>query len=121
MDRIRRLANLSVARGCAFALTGISVFVLGLSGEPSLAIRSAAILLTLLAVVLWHRGRFADDVHYRRREVWLLMGRSHDLPEDRLHRVISGVMREVYLTYARRIGAPAVGCWLVDVGARLFG
>ncbi|MEW5727496.1 MAG: hypothetical protein AB1918_06695 [Pseudomonadota bacterium] len=121
MDRIRRLAELSVARGCAFALLGISTFVLGLSGEPGLAIRSAAILLTLMAVVLWHRGRFAEDINYRRREVWLMMGSRADLPEDRLHHLISSIMREVYLTYARRIGAPAAACWMVDLGARLVG
>lgn len=121
MDRIRRLAELSVARGCAFALLGISTFVLGLSGEPGLAVRSAAILLTLMAVVLWHRGRSAEAVHYRRREVWLMMRGRVDLPEERLHTLISGVMRDVYLTYARRVGAPAAGCWMIDLGARLLG
>lgn len=121
MDHIRRCAELSVGRGCAFALLAVFTFAIGLSWEPVLAIRSSAILLTLTAVVLWHRGRFAHEVDYRRREVWLLMGRKHSLPEDRVHGVISNVMHDVYMRWARRFAAPAIGCWVMEFAARAVG
>ncbi|HSV28972.1 MAG TPA: hypothetical protein VLL76_05420 [Candidatus Omnitrophota bacterium] len=121
MDNIRRCAELSVGRGCAFALLAVFTFAVGLSWEPILAIRSSAILLTLTAVVLWHRAQFAHEVHYRRREVWLLMGRTHSLPEDRAHGVISNIMREVYLRWSRRFAAPALACWTVELAVRAVG
>lgn len=121
MERIRRCAEISVGRACAFAMLGILTFVLGMSGEPSLAVRSAAILLSLMAVVLWMKAHSADTVDYRRREVWLLMGRCHDLPEERAHVVISGVMRDVLDRWAARIARPAAACWVIAVIDRLFG
>lgn len=121
MDRIRRCAELSVGRGCAFALLGIATFAIGLAGEPGLAVRAAAIGLSLLTAVLWGQAQRAESVPYRRREIWLLLDRRHDLPEERAHGVISNIMRDVYLAHARRFGAAAAGCWAIDVAGRLFG
>lgn len=121
MDQIRRCAELSVGRACAFALLAISTFTFGLSGEPLLALRAGAIGLSLQAVVLWYLAQSADRVPYRRRELWLMLGRRHDLPEERAHGVISNIVRDVYLAYARRFGVPALACWAVDLGGRIMG
>lgn len=121
MEQIRRCAEHSVGRACAFALLAISTFTIGLAGEPLLAVRAGAIGLSLQAVILWYLGQSADRVPYRRRELWLMLGRKHDLPEERAHGVISNIVHDVYMTYARRFGVPAVGCWVVDLGGRLTG
>jgi hypothetical protein len=121
MEHIRRCAELSVGRACAFALLGIFTFTIGLAGEPPLAIRACAIGLSLLAVVLWYLAQRAERVPYRRREVWLLLGREHHLPEERAHGIISNIMRDVYVVHARRLGVPALVCWAMDLGNRLFG
>lgn len=121
MENIRRCAEISVGRACAFALLGIFTFTVGLAGEPPMAIRACAIGLSLQAVVLWYLAQGAERVPYRRREVWLLLGREHHLPEERAHGIISNIMRDVFVTNARRYGVPAAGCWVVDLGNRLFG
>lgn len=118
MDRIRYFADLSVKRACGFGLLATVTVVVGLSADPALAIRSAAILLTFHVVVLLNMAWRAPRTSYRHREVWLLLDRQHGLPEERAHEVISGVMRDTFLAYGERFAWGAAGCWLLGlVGA----
>lgn len=103
MDRIRYFADVSVKRAVSFGLLGIFTVFIGLSHDWLLAFRAAAILLSLLAVVLLHCAWRAPRKDYRRREVWLLLDQWHGLPEHRAHHTISA--RDLpALCRARRLG-----------------
>lgn len=114
MDRIRYFAEVSVTRACGFALLGIVTVVLGLSHDLVLAMRSAAILLSLMMMILIHFGWRAPYTDYRRRELWILLDQWHGLPEHRAHQTISGVMRDTFMRNAERCAWLAVGCWGVS-------
>ncbi len=112
MDRIRYFAELSVKRAVAFALLAIGTVFIGMSHEWLVAVRSAAILMSLMTAVLLHCAWRAHRKDYRRREVWGLLDQWHGLPEDRAHATISGIMRETFLHYAEVAAWAAAGLWL---------
>ncbi|MCR6633058.1 MAG: hypothetical protein NVV74_25110 [Magnetospirillum sp.] len=121
MDRIRYFADLSVRRAAGLGLTGIALVVAALHFDRPLAMHALAALLTFEALALFQLGRRAHRVPCERREVWALMEGQHGMSENRVQRIISEIMRETYLSYARRLVGPAVAAWVLDFGMRLSG
>lgn len=116
MDRIRQFADLSVRRAAGFGLLAIALVVLALHADRSLAMHALAFLLTIEAVTLYCCGLRADRMPHRK--VWLLMD---GVGEKRVERMISQIMRETFMAYARRMAGPALAAWVVDFGMRLSG
>lgn len=100
-DDIRRYAELSVRRGCGFALMAIVTAMVGFSGEPWIAVRSGAVFVLIAAVVLFWRGWTARNRNYRHTEVWLMIEDAPALPRDRLQDMIGGALADVYFAHAR--------------------
>lgn len=100
-DDIRRCAELSVRRGCGFALMAIVTAMVGFSGEPWIAVRSGAVFVLIAALILFWRGWRARVRNYRHTEVWLMMEDSPALPRERLQAMIGGALAEVYFSHAR--------------------
>lgn len=100
-DDIRRHAELSVRRGCGFALIAIFTAMVGFSGEPWIAIRSGAVFMLIAALVLFWRGWHARSRNYRHTEVWLMIEDTPALPRDRLQAMIGGALAEVYFLHAK--------------------
>lgn len=100
-DDIRRCAELSVRRGCGFALMAIVTAMVGFSGEPWIAVRSGAVFVLIAAVVLFWRGWTARHRNYRHTEVWLMIEDAPALPRDRLQDMIGGALADVYFAHAR--------------------
>lgn len=121
MDRIRQFADLSVRRAAGFGLLAIALVVLALHFDRPLAMHALAVLLTIEAVTLYFCGLRAERVPCQRREIWLLMDGQHGLGENRVQRLISEIMRETFMAYARRMAGPALAAWVVDFGMRLSG
>lgn len=119
MDRIRYFADLSVRRAAGLGLMGIALVVMALHFDRTLSMHALAGLLTLEALALYQMGRRAHRVPYERREVWLLIDGEHGMRENRVQQIISEIMRETFLTYARRLAGPAAAAWVVDLGLRL--
>lgn len=119
MERIRQCAEVSVRRACAFGLLAIATTMVGFSSDFSLALRAGAILLMLMAAILCVSGIRAERKPYKHREVWLLMERSHGLPEPRAQETISRVMRELFYSYAKMAAISAAALWSLDFLARL--
>lgn len=112
LDRIRRAAVQSVARGCAFAMLAIGMVMFGLISWPILAFKSGAILTSIMLAVLALRAEVAPYQDYRRTETWLLMGQRHALPESHAGRAILGILRETYRRFALYAAVFAVTCWV---------
>lgn len=100
-DDIRHYAELSVRRGCGFALMAIATAMVGFSSEPWIAIRSGLVFVTIAAVVLFWRGWTARARNYRRTEVWLMIEDAPALPRERLQDMIGGALADVYFSHAR--------------------
>lgn len=120
-DRIQELAQFSIGRACLFGLLGIATFMLGLIAWPDLAMRSGAILFLMTAAILMLKASWARTQSYRRTEVWVLLGKRHDLPEERAQAIFSEVLRGTYIRFARITVAASVVLWILDIGIRLTG
>jgi hypothetical protein len=100
-DDIRRYAELSVRRGCGFALLAIVTAMVGFSAEPWIAVRSGAVFVLIAAVVLFWKGWTARARNYRHTEVWLMIEDAPALPHERLQMMIGGALADVYFHHAR--------------------
>ena len=119
MDRIEACARMSILKALGFVAMGVGTLMVGLSYDMALALTAGAYLMGLTAIILALKGGRAARRDYRRTETWLLLERRHGLPEDRAQRVIGGILRELYLRYARISGGLAVVTWLVGQGVCL--
>jgi hypothetical protein len=115
MDRIRKLAILSVRRACGFAGLAIGTVMVGLMTDPPLAFRAAAILTAITAAVLFYKAFEAPSRDHRETELWFLLDRDPGLPQAFAGRIINNVLREVYLQHARMAAVIAAGLWLFAV------
>lgn len=113
MNDIERFADLSVKRGCAFALLAIVTVMTGLAGTPLLALKSGAILLTMMVAVLAFRAQIARNQSCRRTEVWIMLGQQRRPPEAMAQRVIGEALRDAYWRYAELAAAGALLLWLL--------
>lgn len=119
LERIRQAAELSIRRGCGFALIGIVTVLVGCSYDPLLAARAGGIQFALLAAVLVLKAVRAPALPYRRTELWLLLGRRHDLPESRAQTIICEIRREVLIRHGDYAAAASGMLWLVSFMLRL--
>ena len=114
-DDIRRHAELSVRRGCGFALMAIVTAMVGFSSEPWIAVRSGAVFVLIAAVVLFWKGWTARKRNYRRTEVWLMIEDAPALPRERLQTMIGGALADVYFSHARLAAYMALAMCLIAV------
>lgn len=114
-DDIRRYAELSVRRGCGFALMAIVTAMVGFSSAPWIAVRSGAVFVTIAALVLAWKGRAARTRNYRQTEVWLMIEDAPALPRERLQAMIGGALADVYFSYARQAAYVAVALCVIGL------
>ena len=114
-DDIKRHAELSVRRGCGFALMAITTAMVGFSSEPWIAVRAGAIFVLIAAIVLFWRGRSARARNYRRTEVWLMIEDAPALPRDRLQDMIGGALTDAYFRHARLAAYVALAMCAIDL------
>ncbi len=106
-ERIRRCALLSVGRGVGFAGLAIGTTMVGLSYAPALALKTGAVLLALVAAVLWLKAVNAPRRRLNRTELWLLLDGETGLPAESAQRVVGGILRETHVRFARWAGLAA--------------
>ena len=99
---IERLAELSVARGCGFALIGIVTTMTGLSAEPALAFKAGGILTLLTCAVLLLKAFNALGRPYKRTEVWIMLNPDERPPEDVAPRMVAEARRSILLRWTER-------------------
>lgn len=113
MERIRYFADVSIRRGCGFALVGIWTATVGMAFDPTLAVRAAALMLTLMGVILVAKGHRAPVRNYRRTELWVLLDKRCGLPPERAQAVLGGVLKDRYLWHADMTLIFALVLWAV--------
>lgn len=122
LDRIEKLARLSVSRACGFAALAIVTFFIGLSSDLALALKMSGILSLLTCSILLLKARWALQRPYKHTEVWLLL-KPEDRPQAAIaQQIIGTVMRETFLYFAFHAGVAAAGClFLSMIAAAMFG
>ncbi|MGQ7790892.1 hypothetical protein ACUN0C_00610 [Faunimonas sp. B44] len=111
MERLRNLAFQSIGRAVGFAGLAIFVMMAGLSYDPLLALRSGGILVLILLIILLLRARASAAGDHTRTELWLYLDKSERPAEPYARWVISTVLREAYLRFARWTAAVAAVLW----------
>jgi hypothetical protein len=110
----RDLANASIRRGCGFGLIAIFTTMIGFSGDPYIAVRCGAFMVTTAAVILLWRGHGAPRRNFRDTEVWLMIRNTAPaMPKERLQRLIGEALAERYFWHARIAAYVAVAMWTV--------
>jgi hypothetical protein len=120
-ERIRFLAQRSVARGTGFA--GLAVFTLtvGFAFSPVAAALAGTIGAAAVTAVLAWKAHTSLTRPYKETEVWVMLDRQPGIPERLLQKVIGEELRSCYWRFARYAGAATLGMWLISIALRLGG
>jgi hypothetical protein len=109
MDRIEYLADMTVRRGCGFALLAIATVMLGLSYDLVLCLKSGAILQALHGSALGICAYNAPRRNHRSTELWALLNKGADLPANYPPEQLLEVLRKTYIRYAELAAVVALG------------
>jgi hypothetical protein len=121
MERIRYFADLSIRRGCSFGLLAIATSVIGMASDMKLATRAAAIWMSLMAAILLLKALQAPKRSYKRTELWILIEKRHEFPEQRAQQVFGNILRDRYVWHAEVAAIGAVLLWLLSFVLLLWG
>lgn len=102
VDRIERLAEVSVARACGFAAIATALLFLGTAPAGlSLAFKVAGTAAMLTCGVLLLKAGLARKRPYQRTEVWYMLG-ADERPEPAVaERIVGTILRTVFLRFAQ--------------------
>ena len=120
MEHLREAANISIGRACGFFGLGIVTVMMGLSFDPLLALRSGAVLVTGLTIILLIRARSALTRDYRRTEMWLLLDEDKRPPALYAQWAASTVLRDAYLRFALWAAGLSVFMWTAALLVSFF-
>lgn len=113
IERIALAARHSIGRAFLFTLLAVGATMSGLIGWPVMAFRTGAVLWMLAAAILMLRGLGTTRRPYRRTEAWILLGRSHGLPEEQAQAVFARVLTQTYRRFAEYAAVLSLGFWIV--------
>ena len=96
-------------------------FFVGLSAELQLAFKCAGVAALVTSAVLLLKASWVVTQPYKTTEVWLML-RKEDRPNAEIaQRIISGVLRDIYLNFALHGAAIAAGMLVLTVVIQLAG
>ena len=101
MDEIERVAHVSVGRACGFCGLAIICFLVGFSYEPHLSARVGGLFSFAVTLALIFKALTAGRRPYKTTETWLMLPEGRKPSPATAQAVISGVLRRVFLHYAR--------------------
>lgn len=102
-DIIRRLADLSIARGCGFACLAVACVMVSLAGNPARVFEAGgfgALLLSLALILKAHNARID---RYKRTEVWIMLEKNERPPEALAAEWITDARKTALLCWANRM------------------
>jgi len=100
-EEIRACAFVSIARGCGFAALATLTTMVGLSGDPAIALRFGGQAFLLTSFVLIVMALRAPQKSYKRTEIWMLLDRRRRPPAAIAQQVIGAARRETLARFAR--------------------
>ncbi len=121
MDRIRYFADQSIRRACGFGFLAIATGMVALYWDMAVSFKLGATSITFMVGVLLWKAYDAGSRRYQHTEVYLLMDKRHDLPEERAQQVFGNILRERYLWHATVTSIAAVAMWAMTFVLQLIG
>ncbi|MFL9827926.1 hypothetical protein [Rhodoplanes sp. SY1] len=121
MEILRRVAFEIVMRACLFGSLAIFCVMVGLSFEPRAAFKAGGFLTLVMVGVLWLKAVEARTKDHRRMEMWLYLPKEHRPPPAYAQSVSAMVMRETYLSFARRTAVVSIVMWVLALLLELAG
>jgi hypothetical protein len=121
MEDIRRVAYEIVMRACAFGSLAIFCVMIGLSFLPRSAFQAGGFLSLVMTLVLILKAYEARTKDHRRMEMWLYLPKELRPPQAHAQKMISTVMRETYLTFARWSALTSIMMWTAALLFSVFG
>lgn len=113
MEEMRRIAYETVLRACGFASLAIFCIMIGLSFLPGMAFQTGGFLSIVMTLVLMLKAYEARTKDHRRTEMWLYLPKESRPPQASAQRVISTIMRETYLMFARWTALISIVLWSI--------
>lgn len=113
MDEMSRIAYETVLRACGFASLAIFCVMIGLSFLPRSAFQAGGFLSLTMTLVLIFKAREARTKDHRRTEMWLYLPKESRPPQALAQMVISSLMRETYLSFARWTAIISIVMWTI--------
>ncbi len=121
MERIRYFADQSIRRACGFGFLAIATGMVALYWDMAVSFKLGATGVTFMVGVLLWKAYDAGSRRYKHTEVYLLMDKRHDLPEERAQQVFGNILRERYLWHATVTSIAAVAMWAMTFVLQLIG
>ncbi len=113
MDEMRRIAYETVLRACGFASLAIFCVMIGLSFLPRSAFQAGGFLTLAMTLVLVLKAHEARTKDHRRTEMWLYLPKESRPPQASAQKLISTLMRETYLLFARWTAIISITMWSI--------
>ncbi len=108
LDRIERLAEISVARGCGFAaLATALIFVGTLPAGLPLAFKIAGVAALVTCAVLLLKAWLAKRRPYQRTEVWHMLRLDERPLPGVAQNIVATILRGVFLRFAQQAAIAA--------------
>lgn len=114
-ERVLVCAEFSVLRGVGFASLAISTTMFAFAFELSRSFMAGAILAGVMAAILGLKALAAPAKRYKKTEVWILLEKKIGLSDERAQKVIGGVLRSVYIRFARYSLYGALAMWTLAI------
>ena len=113
MEEMRRIAYETVLRACAFASLAIFCVMIALSFLPRAAFQAGGFLSIVVTLVLVLKAREARTKDHRRTEMWLYLPKESRPPQALAQKLVSTLMREIYLQFARWTAIISIVMWTI--------
>ena len=120
MERIRYFADQSIGRACAFGYLAIGTGMVGMYWDMAIAFKWGATGVSFMVAMLLWKALETGTRSYKSTEVYLLMDRRHDIPEERAQQVFANVLRERYFWHATVAAVAATAMWAAMILLRLL-
>ena len=108
VETVRIYADFSIRRACGFALLGVSCVMFAFAFDVRQAFHVGAVLVGLLAIMLWLKGLLAPRKPYFRTDLWIMLPERPRMAKPELQRLIGGVLAERFWWHAKALAAIAV-------------
>jgi hypothetical protein len=121
MDHIRKLAWVSIARGCAFGFLAIFCFSFAFINRPAFALTSGGVGMLLMAFILMLKASRSDQLSHKRTEIWIMLSPDMRPPPDVASGIIMRIRRDVMLQFAYGWAVASAAAFAMATTLRLAG
>ena len=111
LERLEAMADLVIRRAVGFAGLAIVLVVLSLSFQLALALRSGAILVTLVWLILLLKLIYVPSQDMRQSELWLMVAERHSPDALSMQAAMRNAFANRLRWHADRIGVFAISLW----------